>query len=114
MGVSSPTIEGVPVDINFYYDNVKKGDETVNKFSIPGSKIIATTIYDDYAVPKTSAQPDWKMGDKIEPFGSLDSVENKSITVERKDNNAPQDIDIYLIPAVVRMRSISLISSRRV
>ena len=36
LGVSSPTIEGVPVDINFYYDNVKKGDETVNKFSIPG------------------------------------------------------------------------------
>lgn len=100
LGVSSPTIAGVPVDINFYYDNVKKGDETVNKFSIPGSKIIATTIYDDYAVPKTSAQPDWKMGDKIEPFGSLDSVESKSITVERKDNNAPQDIDIYLIPAV--------------
>ena len=100
LGVSSPTIEGVPVDINFYYDNVKKGDETVNKFSIPGSKIIATTIYEDYAVPKTSAQPDWKMGDKIEPFGSLDSVESKSITVERKDNNAPQDIDIYLIPAV--------------
>mgnify|MGYP003082051943 CR=1 FL=1 len=100
LGVSSPTIEGVPVDINFYYDNVKKGDETVNKFSIPGSKIIATTIYDDYVVPKTSAQPDWKMGDKIEPFGSLDSVESKSITVERKDNNAPQDIDIYLIPAV--------------
>lgn len=100
LGVSSPTIEGVPVDINFYYNNVKKGDETVNKFSIPGSKIIATTIYEDYAVPKTSAQPDWKMGDKIEPFGSLDSVESKSITVERKDNNAPQDIDIYLIPAV--------------
>lgn len=100
LGVSSPTIEGVPVDINFYYNNVKKGEETVNKFSIPGSKIIATTIYDDYAVPKTSAQPDWKMGDKIEPFGSLDSVESKSITVERKDNNAPQDIDIYLIPAV--------------
>ena len=98
LGVSSPTIAGVPVDINFYYDNVKKGDETVNKFSIPGSKIIATTIYEDYAVPKTSAQPDWKMGDKIEPFDSLGSVE--SINVERKDNNAPQDIDIYLIPAV--------------
>ncbi len=83
VGVSSPQMDGVPVTIQYYYDEVAGTDatDTVTKYSISGTTITKDFAEEEFAVDKTADGYDY---DRIELNGEEEDgdVTDNGLTID--------------------------------